>query len=306
MKWQLAVLLSSVLFVPEADPFGMTDVPQELIDLVVDSIEDDRRSLINSSLVCRSWSHATRRHLFRRANFNTGFRNISSTLDRSASDDHSLHRFQLLNDILRDRPSIAYNIREVVISGAIAHESSLWSRAEPLITSVLSRFRRVNSLTLHEVQWKSLSTQFKQALVSIFSSPSLGNVKLHRFSAPLPTIFSLLGMAENLKSLCSAYTPTGAEYGHDSFERTGRVELHSLDLGTCNHFENFAGFLLDPECPVDISHLQSLRMTDVNDVPSCGQLLRAAAKTLETLELWAPSSRFSLFACHSLSDSIHL
>ncbi|KAF8699474.1 hypothetical protein AX14_000919 [Amanita brunnescens Koide BX004] len=32
-------------------------------------------------------------------------------------------------------------------------------------------------------------------------------------------------------------------------------------------------------------------MTDVNDVPSCGQLLRAAAKTLETLELWAPSTR---------------
>lgn len=285
----------SAAVIAGADPFRMADVPQELVDLVVDSIDDDRRSLINASLVCRSWSLATRPHLFRRADFSIGFHNIPDSLDRYAPDDHSFHRFHLLDQIIQDRPSIAYNIRDVAISGAIGHNSSLWSRAEPLITSILSRLRRVNHLTLQEVQWKFLTVQCKQALVSIFSSPCLGSVKLHRFSAPLPTIFSLLGMAKNLKSLSSSYTPIGGtEYGHASFEPTAPVELRSLDLGTCNNFEDFVGFLLDPECPIDISHLQNLRMTDVRDVPSCGQLLHAAGKTLETLELWAPTSGLSL------------
>ena len=82
----------SAAVIAGADPFRMADVPQELVDLVVDSIDDDRRSLINASLVCRSWSLATRPHLFRRADFSIGFHNIPDSLDRYAPDDHSLDR----------------------------------------------------------------------------------------------------------------------------------------------------------------------------------------------------------------------
>ena len=274
----------------------MTDVPQELIDLVVDNIHDDRRSLIKASLICRSWALATRPHLFRRAVFHIGFRPIPHSSDRYDSNDldvlPSFYRFQLLDEIIHDRPSIAYNIHDVVISSDKNHQALLWNQSEPFITQILSRLRCVKSLTLRDIEWKCLSMQCRQSLVSIFSSPSLEHVDLHAFDVELSIVFKLLALAKNLKSVRMAHTPTVVSYDNCYFEQpTERIALRSLELGP--QVEQLALHMLEPESPIVISRLHHLRMTHVTDVAACGQLLRAAGKSLEILELWAPTSGLS-------------
>ncbi len=134
--------------------------------------------------------------------------------------------------------------------------------------------------------------QCRQSLASIFSSPSLEHVDLHAFNVQLSIVFTLLGLAKNLKSVRVAHTPTVLSYDNPYFEQpTERVALRSLELGA--QVEQLALHLLDPESPIIISHLHHLRMTHVTDVVACGQMLRAAGKTLEILELWAPTSGLS-------------
>ena len=276
-------------------PFGMTNlnVPQELIDLLVDNIHDDRRSLIKASLICRSWALATRPHLFRRAAFHIGFRPILHRYDRNDLDVlPSFYRFRLLDEIIQDRPSIAYSIHDVMISSDTNHQALLWNQSEPSITQILSRLHRVKSLTLRDIEWKCLSMQCRQSLVSIFSSPSLEHVDLHAFNVELSIAFTLLGSAKNLKSVRVAHTPTVVSYDNCYFEQpTERIALRSLELGP--QVEQLALHMLEPESPIVISRLHHLRMTHVTDVAACGQLLRAAGKSLEILELWAPTSGLS-------------
>jgi len=50
------------------------DLPQELIDEIINHVSDDKKSLRNYSLVARSWVHPTRRRIFRDVNVsNTKF-----------------------------------------------------------------------------------------------------------------------------------------------------------------------------------------------------------------------------------------
>ncbi|KAK2465031.1 hypothetical protein APHAL10511_003107 [Amanita phalloides] len=276
----------------------MPHVPQELVDLVVDNIHDDRISLVTASLVCRSWCCATRPHLFRRAVFHINSPLLADDDDISDLDcDLSVpfHRFHLLHQIILERPSLAYHIRHLVLSGATAHKCSPWKQVEPVISSILTRLHRVTSVALRDVHWDHLSPQCQTTLCTIFSNPQLSHVDLYSFNAPLPIVFSLVGSAKNLQSFSTAFTPaTNFRQPFDSLATKfapSRVMLHSLEIGSSPRISELADALLDPKCPVNISNLHHLRMTHVTDIPVCGQLLRATGQSLEILELWAPTSR---------------
>jgi len=51
---------------------GLTDIPVELADMVVDHLHDDKTSLRHCSLVSRSWLDAARYHLFYQVDLNPG------------------------------------------------------------------------------------------------------------------------------------------------------------------------------------------------------------------------------------------
>ncbi|KAF8632706.1 hypothetical protein AX15_001730 [Amanita polypyramis BW_CC] len=277
----------------------MADVPQELVDLVIDSIHDDYRSLLTASLVCRTWYLSTRPHLFRRAVFHIDFFIPSfSDSDDDVREPLSFHRFYLLRDIIEENPSITYHIRELVISGATSHKFSSWKRVESLVAAILSQLDRVSSIVLRDVNWEHLSVPCRHALRSIFDSPHLEHIELYSFNAPLHITLSLIGSANNLKSFSFSFTPAtnfhspfGLEMNKLYSITVSRVQLQELEIGSNPRLPEFAGLLLNPNCPISISELQRLRMTHVTDVPMCGQLLRASGNSLKELELWAPTSR---------------
>ncbi|PFH49157.1 hypothetical protein AMATHDRAFT_63651 [Amanita thiersii Skay4041] len=274
----------------------MSDVPQELVDLVLDHLHNDRPALLSASLVCRSWYASTRHHLYRRVVFFIGL-TIPPFEEQTI---RSFERIALLQQILQEKPELAKYIREVVITGANAHRCSGWRQIEPVVTAILARLNRVSTLELRDVHWDHLAPKCQMAMVSIFRNFCLNKVEFYNVSGSLSDIFSLISFAKTLKSLRTSFTPANhiltdvQNYpGPDEVVKCppGQISLQFLEIGSTSKFLGWVMWLLDPYCPIAITELRHLRLTHVTDVPLCGQLLRAVGRHLQVLELWAPTSR---------------
>ncbi|KAI0685662.1 hypothetical protein C8T65DRAFT_165088, partial [Cerioporus squamosus] len=78
-------------------------LPRELSDMVIDYLHGDKPCLKRCSLVCKSWTHRSQRHLF-----------ASITVDSSAKS-HSHAATILFSPFLSAKPEIASHIMVLVI-----------------------------------------------------------------------------------------------------------------------------------------------------------------------------------------------
>lgn len=180
----------------------MAELAQELVDCILDFLHDDRKSLLSSSLVSRTWVPATRHHLFERVAINNFF-----------AGRHGYHRFtdnahKFLTICGSPHCTIITSIRNVVLN-----VNTQFTPAGPVpqlladIIDVLAR-APVNKLLFID-HTSSLSLPISLAWIA----PRLAGLRDLSYNAlerPAEDIFALVASFPALRVLSVYSSPKGA------------------------------------------------------------------------------------------------
>ncbi|CCM03808.1 uncharacterized protein FIBRA_05956 [Fibroporia radiculosa] len=120
-----------------------SELPQELVDQVIDHLWDDFVSLAACSLTCHAWLPSSRTHLFRHVDLDS---------------PSACFRFQQL---LKTSPKIAPFVRKVRVRSyslsqkppALGYEEIMW---ESHVPRLLSRLPRLTDLNISSLNWGTL------------------------------------------------------------------------------------------------------------------------------------------------------
>lgn len=130
------------------------ELPQELVELVIDSAQDDRHTLATCGLVCTAWLPRSRRHLFRRIQL------LPSDVDA----------FLQLFEPQSSAGTICCYTAQFDLDNQHWTEMALWQK----IFSHCRRFNAVKILHLKLIRWDHLNIL---TMRSIF--PNLSHLDLH-------------------------------------------------------------------------------------------------------------------------------
>lgn len=287
--------------------------PQELENNIIAHLWKDKETLTQTSLVSRSWLSFSRECLFDRIELSVSevpsFDDNAS--DESSSEDSeegsSLSKFKELDLLLGQSPvhglpPLGAIIREVEVCRARSG-SKVWKDVEPTMALLLRKLTGVRRLRLREVHLHDLSSEFRASLLGLCKSETVAHLSLWNCHAQKFLDFArLLSCPLNLKGLQMSFTKVDIEetlsFGANTDTRmrllrtSSPIQLATLGIET-GPFGPIVKFLTDARSPVDLSQLQELRLTHLENSPDLpnfiGQLLEAAGQSLRYLELWAPS-----------------
>ncbi|KAJ7777101.1 hypothetical protein B0H16DRAFT_948171 [Mycena metata] len=279
---------------------AFTDLPQELVDAVLDNLHDDIPTLKACSLAARIFLTSARIHLFNKIE-------ITPPL---ATHDPS----QQFYDLLLSSPYIAPLVDELCIvlgpetsfkydsHGSYLHGHDPWIMTESPLFLILPllNLKRISltenapmkwSQDGYSLKWDELAPELKSALTHVFSSPTLRQVHLRGIVVDSCfQLFSLFSDATALEEL--RLSRVHVIQGDNGIlwpeSRPWRPQLESLLVS------EFGGDLLsrclaDPR--IELTHLKLL--TNASNSNSSNQvlsnLLQAASPELEHLRLWMHS-----------------
>ena len=114
------------------------DLPQELYEVIIDYLYDDKASLASCSLVSKAWIPTARLHLFR---------TIRHTLAFDAAAAGKL--IQDMTRFLQEAPSIALLVRDLYLQAAIPASRSCVEEED--VSSLLKLLPQLQSLTMKHV-----------------------------------------------------------------------------------------------------------------------------------------------------------
>lgn len=154
------------------------DIPQEMVDAIIDELSDDYTSLKSVGLVCRSWYPASRRNLFR--DINLGYHGI---VQRSVKLLEVLQRNPLLRSSVKTLKLI--NIDTGIDAPTSGSLDLGWMGLSPMaVSTVVNIFPLLTSLTDLEVEgfeasWLSFLPSFQAGIARLVSqTPSLKRLGL--------------------------------------------------------------------------------------------------------------------------------
>ena len=146
--------------------------------------------------------------------------------------------------------------------------------SDPSLPSVLGMLKDLARLELRRLEWGKLPLAVRQSIQNILELPSLHFVQMERsFFASMDDFSSLLSHAEGLTGLLLAeiYTSWGKPVSLEGSSRrrgTKEQEVYSdrrrhldlrLQVYNCSEFVNW---ILRPHSLLDVSHVQTLYITD--------------------------------------------
>ncbi|PFH49156.1 hypothetical protein AMATHDRAFT_41733 [Amanita thiersii Skay4041] len=262
----------------------MSNVPQEIVDHIVDLLSFDQQTLFAVSLVSRAWNTASRPHIFR-------------SIDLSVIDTHRLADLQRflshyidLYALLHRNPRLVYYIREVTIGGVLSPILSPWKFVEKIFVKITGKLCQVQFLRLREVMWIYLSDEARHALITLCRLPTIQQLVLYNCQLPnFSELALLLRSPRTLENLQLSHIRTQKS----SQRRRGLVvprhcSIQQLVIAGSEVRPIIAG-ILDPSCCLNFSGLRKLEITGIKDALTIGQVLTLAGSHLEELTLSAAS-----------------
>ncbi|KAF8217999.1 hypothetical protein K438DRAFT_16315 [Mycena galopus ATCC 62051] len=262
-------------------------VPQEIIDLIVDNIEE-MASFHACSLVCWAFVPACRKRIFRDVCFGM------------ASDAPNR-----LHEILLRSPRIALYIEDVTIHRP--HDPNFWIPAGSPLPTLLSMLPNISRFSLFGCwgDWLHVPPAFAAAILRVISSGKLD--RLHVLTvANAPAVF--------LRSALSLRVVSFFYVGWDPAEKTHRLPQAPSEVAAPvgPEFLNLSldtklGRVLDFMQAFGSNYFANVRRLAVNPIPNSAnsaqnfaRVLSAVQSTLERLEIqwhermWTPPSFFHL------------
>ncbi|KAJ6468456.1 hypothetical protein C8R45DRAFT_1218930 [Mycena sanguinolenta] len=149
-------------------------LPLEVVDLILDELEGERRALKSCSVVCRSWLPSCRSHLFRHLELRHAGRGSPENW----------------NQFLSASPHILSYIQEL----AVLCERSSWVSWDPVLPTLLEKFPNLRQIELHGCDLPWLPARLSSAIYTLFRSPLMKGVSLRLCVLP-SSCFDLFGPA---------------------------------------------------------------------------------------------------------------
>jgi len=201
-------------------------IPQDIVYIVIDFLQEDKRSLTDCSCVCRSWTYSARAHLFKSIRVETRRSEVVFTLIN-------------LRSFLRHTPIIPPFIRKL-------HVGSQHSSAKvnaPLLHSVTSLLLSLDTLVLRGVNLVDASDPslvehpFEQPVspVPIMKLALIGVVSFHAVD-PLRALVATLRLFSRIEELrCSSVFWPLALVSPSSRNDTSLSTMTVIDTLIVNH-----------------------------------------------------------------------
>jgi hypothetical protein len=285
-------------------------LPQELISIIIDDLNDDNRVLRMCSLVCSSWLQTSQCHLFRRI----VLRPPNRRYDRRPGD---ISYSQKLHRVLLESPHFATYIQELQVYEGNMVKDQYWIRTDqtlPLVLDMLTHLRRIE---LRRLRWSEYRPDLRQSICSVLERPSLVFLSIDDSDFAIMDDFtSLLSHAGGLTGISFTNINTSQSFvQHPLLKDAGQSiepkepdfrhrRSHLLDVYlNLNDYPKFFDWLLGPRSPWDVSRIHTLHISNFRprDVNAVNRLLHALSSSLRYFKLdvpmpWELLSRSSLFS----------
>ncbi|KAJ7863807.1 hypothetical protein B0H14DRAFT_3862754 [Mycena olivaceomarginata] len=239
------------------------DLPQELVDTILDILHDDGPSLKSCSLAARTFVISARKHIFKKIE-------ILSSSDAS----------QRFYELLCSSPHIAPLVKDLCIVSVLKTLSETSAYLDPggdymsgrtlsLILPLLTELKRISIIENGDViqtsakfsrSWSKMDQPLQSALANVFSSPRLEAVHLRGLVLESPChLLSLFSEATALKEMSlSRLHFTQAEHEPWPESQLWCPKLRSLFLTASTASTDFWQYLVNPQ--IDLTHVRTLRL----------------------------------------------
>ncbi|TFK35824.1 hypothetical protein BDQ12DRAFT_737315 [Crucibulum laeve] len=295
----------------------MRNMPQELADHVLDYHHADVKTLQSASLVCRSWSLSCRVHLFNKLDLcifdaRTVTRQFQHD-DLDHSCDIALRKFERLDAILYEDPTISRFVHEVEVDGSFEQSKSLRALVEGALARILTKVAAM-TIRIRHLSWGQLSSPFRHSLIFACCSSSVSELEIWNCQIPTSALVHLWGSPYGLKRLKISHLRKATE-DVDDMPITPIIPPTSEDnhfVTTLHHLETLVietslmglilRLLVEANYTIDLQTLRHLQISHVDDISSVSLFIRVAGHHIETLEMWGPSSPDVLCGVHESID----
>jgi len=283
-------------------------LPQELVDHIIDHLHDDPVTLNSCALVCHTWLPTSRLHIFSK---------ISLKVTPAAGHLAPSDSCKRLHRLFTTSPSIICHVRELeVLEGSLlggqappqavlgSNRSTTWVATEctfPHLLRMLTHLKRLEfgaqSTTLY---WAMLPPSLQSAIHHVFSLRSLTYVRLKQWSfTHFRDLAELLACSRNLQGLALASVCVSGEPGvpgavldvpsagdldespvvlaEEGVIAPGRPRLEFLTI----EYVDAGNWLLSPQSKVDLQGLRELLVAHFDDLPAVERLLARTGDSLE-------------------------
>ncbi|KAJ7491198.1 hypothetical protein FB451DRAFT_1389924 [Mycena latifolia] len=257
-------------------------VPQELIDIIVDDIQDDSATLKICSYVSPAFRRSSQRHIFSR---------IRLLPPWSANRPIPCKKFY---ELLLSAPHLASYVRflEIIEGDGRGARHISWIASDRTLELVLPLLQ-LRRLSLHctwpnSLNAYSLPGPLKEQLHNVLHSPTLTSLSLGRMLFAPSDFHFLLGSCAGLKELTLSNVSVHSALDVDDPKTTEpdahRAQLESLVVVESNG--EIIELLLSPQSPVDLRSLHTLSIYGYLDPPHLEGLIQRPCATLQHLSVW--------------------
>jgi hypothetical protein len=243
------------------------DLPQDLVDTILDDLHDDVPSLKSCSLAARTFVISARKHIFKKIE-------ILSSSDAS----------QRFYELLCSSPHIAPLVEDLCITSILERFPETCAYLDPsgdymsgrplsLILLLLTELKRISIIETGNVNrwtsrqygrsWNKMEPPLQSALANVFSSPRLEAVHLCGLVLESPChLLSLFSEAAALKEMSLSrvfFTQLGSRHEPWLGSQLWRPKLRSLFNNSLNTTTDLCRYLVNPQ--IDLTHVRTLTLS---------------------------------------------
>lgn len=232
---------------------GIHELPQEILDAIIDFLQEDRKALISCTLILRQWVYRARYHLF-------------STLYVKHPPRPSL---KTLFIFIRDAPdSVNHNIRTLNLS---CRNKAIALRD---LAAALRSLPTLHLLRLEKIHWmRNLDGTLVGGTPSVCTFSTLCLNRAEYFGRDLKELLLLCPPGSHLFLEQSLWLKRQSPVPHvpdETVRALSEVQLHTLTMGTLegNKFDIVLNALRPTHALATLTHLEFnfLYRRDVSDV----------------------------------------
>lgn len=261
------------------------NVPQELVDLIIDNLHDETTALKHCSLVCKSWLPTSRKYIFERLYFDC--------LYRTQNLEPSYNFFS-------ESPHLIPYIRVLKISG----DSYGLLPAAQLLPAFSDLLTHLTQVELCGLNFPNFPEELHY-IPNIISSHQISSIDLRTCVFSPADVNSLLGQCTTVRHLrvASSTTWEGACIVQTDAPRS-YLETLEIDGSVSSELHLLADWLLHPHGCVSVARLKTLRALNLPfaDVFTLKKILEETCGSLEELEVKYDGA-LSMFWVVCVSDS---
>lgn len=245
-------------------------IPQEIIDVIIDFVQDDTDALKNCALVSNTWTRACHRHLFhtltvggfpwavqfRRKEFLQLFKDRKPRI---------LQQLKAFHYFLETSPHIASHCIQV-LNLRIDRDpmEPQPRRIHRIISTILPKFTAVWALDLNLGVWADYTADFQQSIHTLIQHPSLSSVSISAVTfESITDLSSLVACSPGLSNLAIRRTtvrrlPSAQSHALDANFST--IYLHDLRLENVHMSSKLLPSLLHPASLIKLVRLRRLHL----------------------------------------------